>query len=210
MIDATQQSQSQLPEVSQSPIEPETQTSPASKPLWRSLIEVLIALALLLSIAQALFDTVALETDSMAPTLRSGQSVLISRVPYVLNAPERGDVVAIRSRIDPSKLMMYRVIGLPGDRVDVKGAQVTINNRPLREPYLPESIERLGVSTISIAQYRIDADEFFLLNDNRADTNDSRTSGLFQRDDFYGRAWLVFWPLENIHLMTHVRPEANE
>jgi signal peptidase I len=204
VIDATHQSSQ--PETTQPFINSETESTPAAKPLWRSLLEVLIAVALIVFLTQALFSVVTLTADNMSPTLRMGQSVLISRLPYALNAPERGDVVAIRSRIDPSRLLIYRVVGIQGDRVDVKGAQVTINNRPLREPYLPESAERLGVSTTSIAQYRIGPDEYFLLNDNRADTDDSRTSGLFQRDDFYGRAWLVFWPLENIRLISHTRP----
>ncbi len=142
----------------------------------------------------------------MSPTLRAGQSLLVSRVPYVLNAPARGDVVVARSRIDPSKLLTLRVVGLPGDRVNVKGAQISINDQPLREPYLGESSDRLSVGATTVGQFRMGQDEYFLVNDNRIDIDDSRTAGMFSRDDLYGRAWLVYWPIESIKAVAHTRP----
>jgi len=180
-----------------------------AKPLWRSIVETLIAIGMLLFLAQALFSTTVITGEAMSPTLRTGQSLLVSRVPYVLNAPARGDVVVVRNRIDPSILLAMRVVGLPGDRVNVKGAQISINDQPLREPYLAESSERLSVGTTTVGQYRVGQDEYFLVNDNRVDIANSRSSGMFTRDDLYGRAWLVYWPIESIKAVAHIRPTTD-
>ena len=176
------------------------------KPLWRGLLETLIAIGLVLFLAQALFSIVTIEGDAMSPTLRAGQVVVVSRAPYLLTPPRRGDVVAMRSRINPSRLLLFRVIGLPSERLNVKGAQVSINNQPLRELYLPDPTDRLGVNATLVDQYQIGRDEFFLMNDNRGNADDSRASGVFTRTDLAGRAWLIVWPPEGIQFVGPTQP----
>lgn len=180
---------------------PATPDLPARKPLWRNALETFIAIGMVFVLVQALFSIVTIDGDAMSPTLRAGQTLVVSRTPYLINMPRRGDIVALRSRINPAKMLLLRVVGLPGERLNVKGAQVSINGQPLYEPYLPESIDRIGVSTSLIGQYDIGHDEYFLLNDNRANSDDSRSSGLFTRADLAGRAWLIIWPLDNIQFM---------
>lgn len=182
----------------------------AAKPLWRSLIEIAIALGIVVVLANMVLASVEIRDDSMSPTLRPGQRVLVSRLPYLLAPPQRGDIVVVRNRIDPSAWETRRVIGGPGDRLDIKGAQVSVNGQPLNEPYQPENLERLGVNPLTTGQYQLVEDQFFLMNDNRADLDDSRSYGVSSADDIVGRAWLVMWPLENIAAVQHARPVLRE
>jgi signal peptidase I len=176
------------------------------KPFWRTLLELALAAGILIAAFNFFFTTTEVADDSMSPLFKPGQRLLISRIPYTLTAPARGDIVVIRSRIDPARSSAFRVIGLPGDVLNIKGAQVTLNNQPLREPYLPEALERLGVSSINVGQYRVPPGNYFLLNDDRTNLNDSRTFGMARSDDIIGRAWLAFWPPESIAVVRHERP----
>jgi signal peptidase I len=182
--------------------------APARKPLWRTLLELLLVAGILIAAFNFFFTTAEVVDDSMSPLLRPGQRVLVSRIPFTLTSPARGDVVVVRSRIDPTRSSTFRVVGLPGDLLNIKGAQVTLNNQPLREPYLPEALERLGVTSLNVGQYRVPERNYFLMNDNRFDLNDSRSFGMARSDDIMGRAWLVFWPPENIAVVRHERPTS--
>lgn len=181
-----------------------------SQPLWRSLLEILIALGIIVALYGFLFTSVNVAANDMSPTLRAGQRVLISRLPYRLTSPQRGDIVAVRSRIDPSQVQLYRVIGVPGDVLNIRGAQVAINALPLREPYLAESQGALSVGATTVGQYRIGQDNYFILNDNRFDLNDSRSFGTISRNEIIGRAWLVYWPLQDLAAVPHLRPHSEE
>jgi signal peptidase I len=187
-----------------------TATPGDAKPLWRSLIEIAIALGIVVVLANMVFASVEIRDDSMSPTLRPGQRVLVSRLPYLLAPPQRGDIVIVRNRIDPSAWETRRVIGGPGDRLDIKGAQVSVNGQPLKEPYQPENLERVGVNPLTTGQYQLVEDQYFLMNDNRADLDDSRSYGASSADDIVGRAWLVMWPLENVAAVQHARPAPRE
>jgi signal peptidase I len=199
-----------LPDLPAHAMQPTQARAAAShKPLWRALLELLLAAGILIAAFNFFFTTLEVADDSMSPLFRPSQHVMISRIPYALTSPARGDVVVIRSRIDPTRSTAFRVIGLPGDVLNIKGAQVTLNNQPLREPYLPEALERLGVTSINVGQYRVPEGNYFLLNDNRFNLNDSRSFGMARSDDIIGRAWLVFWPPESISFVRHDRPTSS-
>ncbi|BCX04726.1 MAG: signal peptidase I [Candidatus Roseilinea sp.] len=185
-------------------------TGPRGTPLWRSLLEILIVAGIVVSLYTFFFASTEVTDEGMNPTLRAGQRVLISRLPYHLTAPRRGDVVAVRSRIDPSRVELHRVVGLPGDALDIRGAQVSVNGLPLREPYLLEGRERLNLGATTVGRYRLGQDDYFLLNDNRANLGDSRSFGVFSRDQIVGRVWLIYWPPQNISAVAHTQPTRGE
>lgn len=184
----------------------ETNVTASRMPLWRAILELVLVGGILLAGFNFFFASIELSDDGMMPTLRPGQHLLVSRVPYLLTTPARGDLVVVRSRIDPTRSSAFRVIGLPGDMLNTKGAQVTLNNQPLREPYLPESLDRLSVSATNIGQYRVPEGSYFLMNDNRFNLNDSRSFGMARAGDIIGRAWLAYWPPESIAVIRHERP----
>lgn len=184
----------------------ETHAATSRLPLWRVLLELVLVAGILLAAFNFFFSGIELSDDGMIPTLKPGQRLLVSRTPYLLTTPARGDIVVVRDRIDPSRASAFRVLGLPGDVLNIKGAQVTLNNQPLREPYLPESLDRLSVSATNVGQYRVPEGSYFLMNDNRFNLNDSRSFGMARAGDLIGRAWLAYWPPESIAIIHPEKP----
>ncbi len=162
--------------------------------LWRTLGEtietvvpaVLIALLINLFLAQA----TQVLGQSMEPNLHTTQRVVVEKVTYRLfHGPRRGDIVII-DMPDRDELLIKRVIGLPGETVEVRAGQVYIEGRPLDEPwdvnpggpsYGPAVIPPLYV---------------FVLGDNRGASNDSRSFGPVPIDHIIGHAWFSYWPPE--------------
>jgi signal peptidase I len=188
----------------------EVAAEPRGKPLWRNLIEIALALTIVAGVFAFFFAGLTIDGDSMNPTLASGQRALFSRLPYQLTAPQRGDVVMVRDRVNPRLAKVYRVIGVPGDKLDVKGGQILLNGQPLVEPYVDPSQSVLSVSPTVTGRYQLSKDQYFVLNDNRLDTDDSRSFGSISSRDFIGRAWLVYWPLDSVAFIKHQPPTTFE
>ncbi len=148
---------------------------------------VVIALFINLFLAQA----TQVLGQSMEPTLQSSQRVVIEKVTYRFHGPRRGDIVVVNSEAQ-SDMLIKRVIGLPGETIEVKDGRVYINGDLLEEPwtvkpsrghYGPQAIPPLHV---------------FLLGDNRGASNDSRSLGAVPIEDIVGHAWVSYWPLRDI------------
>jgi len=172
----------------------------------RSTLEIVLMLAILVLIYAFFFTSAGIAEDNMNPTLRAGQQVLISRLPYRLAEPRRGDIVAVSSGQNPAVIRLYRVIGLPYERVTVRSGQVTINGRLLQEAYLLDPRPRFTQDATGDGDYRVGPNTYLLLNDNRVDRSDSRSFGLVPRDALIGRAWIIYWPPESIGFIPHQRP----
>jgi len=148
---------------------------------------VIIALLINLLLAQA----TRVYGQSMEPNLHTDQRLVVEKISYnhwwPVRGPQRGDVVVFRVNPD-SDLLIKRVIGLPGDRVEVRGGQVFINGQALDEPYLTRpTIGDYG--PIDVPPLHI-----FVLGDNRGFSNDSRSFGPLLLDSVIGRAWFSYWP----------------
>ena len=148
---------------------------------------VVIALFINLFLAQA----TQVLGQSMEPTLYSSQRVVIEKVTYRFQGPRRGDIVVVESSRQ-AEMLIKRVIGLPGETVEVTDGRVYINGELLEESWAvkpggghhgPETIPPLHV---------------FVLGDNRGASNDSRALGPVPIDDIVGHAWISYWPLRDI------------
>lgn len=148
---------------------------------------IVIALFINLFLAQA----TQVLGQSMEPTLHSSQRVVIEKVTYRFHGPRRGDIVVVNSSRQ-SEMLIKRVIGLPGETIEVRDGRVYVNGQLLEEPwtvkpgggqYGPQAVPPLHV---------------FVLGDNRGASNDSRTLGPVPIEDIVGHAWLSYWPLEDI------------
>ncbi|HYI12737.1 MAG TPA: signal peptidase I [Thermoanaerobaculia bacterium] len=160
---------------------------PRQKSLFRTIFEpiaVAIALALLVRAAVHLYS---IPSASMAPTLQSGDQIVVT--PYFFGRiPQRGDVVVFASPLDRGELIVKRVVAVPGDLIDSRLGRVRVGGYTLPEPYL------LGyASTGSIPAQVIPADSYFVLGDNRGDSIDSRSWGVVPQHTIVGRARLVLW-----------------
>lgn len=152
-------------------------------------LSALIALVVILF----LYQPVKVEGTSMMPGLQDNERVFINKFLYRfgLGAVERGDTVVFWFPGDPTKSFIKRIIGLPGDTVEVRAGQVYLNGRQLAEPYVPDEYR----DRISVASQRVPDGHFFVLGDHRSSSNDSRNWGPVPRDAIYGKAVFAYWPL---------------
>ncbi len=181
--------------------EPEPEPSFSKKVLHmlREVLEtvvpaVLIALLINLFLAQA----TRVYGQSMEPNLHTNQRLIVEKLSYNaflrqylgFDGPDRGDVVVIRVRTQGDELLIKRVIGLPGDVVEIRDGQVFVNGEPLDEPYLATKTSGIyGPTTVPPLH-------IFVLGDNRGSSNDSRSFGTISLKDVVGRAWFSYWPLD--------------
>ena len=127
---------------------------------------------------------------SMYPTLVSGEYVLFNRLAYLRRSPKRGDVVLVRGLLEGNKAVIKRVVGVPGDTVQLKQGVVTVNGVPLEEDSSPGDAE-----SSEHGLWILEQDEWFLLGDAMDMSTDSRSYGPVPRRAIRARVWLVYWPL---------------
>ena len=152
------------------------------------LLLFLVAIYVLIEMAAPRF---IVDGPSMEPTFHFDERLVVSRVGYLINDPQRGDIVVFNapgSQVgDPP--LIKRAIGLPGDTVAFRDGQLYINDELQPEPYINEPCTRCSDSTVTL-----NPDEYFLLGDNRNHSNDSRAFGPVQRNNIIGEALIRFWP----------------
>ena len=129
--------------------------------------------------------------DSMKPVLENGDVVLVNRIVYNATTPKRGDVVVFKPKgNDNTHYYIKRIIGLPGETIEVIENSVYINGKKLEEEYDTTRIDNVGVLS---EKMKLKEDEFFVLGDDRENSEDSRSAdvGNIKRAYIYGRAWFV-------------------
>jgi signal peptidase I len=127
--------------------------------------------------------------SSMQPNFQEGERLVINKVFYKLHEPERGDVIVFHPPGNKETDYIKRVIALAGETVEVKNGVVYINNQPLDEPY---QLKELPKYTLS--ERRVPSNEYFVLGDNRNNSNDSHNNWTVPRQNIIGKAWLSIWP----------------
>jgi len=161
------------------------------------IISIAAAIILSLFIRQFVFTAAVVSGPSMEPTLQNGDRVIVNRIAIRLSAPENGDIVAFPYPANPEDKHIKRIIGVPGDTVDVQNHLIIINGELFVDYYSPDGVFLTGDMNFPVV---IGYDEFFVLGDNRLNSKDSRFAsvGLIQRDDIIGSAWFRFIPIDNI------------
>ena len=134
---------------------------------------------------------------SMVPTLKYGDRVLVNKFIYRFTEPERGDVVVFKSVQDDQQDLIKRVVGVPGDKISVRGGRLFVNDEPQREPYVNKKMpDRSFAAPTTVPQNHI-----FVMGDNRANSQDSRVFGPVPKENIEGEAFLRFWPPGRIGLL---------
>jgi signal peptidase I len=179
----------------------------ALKKALREVIEtVILALVIFLGVRAAVQNFVV-DGSSMEPSLHDGEVILVNKLAYLFGSPQRGDVVVLRSPRDPDRDIIKRIIGLPGETVEIKNGKVYIDvfdGRPLEEPYIH------GKPRGSMAPTKIEENHYFVLGDNRARSLDSRQLGLMPKENIIGKAWLALWPISEWGLAPNFPVMASE
>ena len=130
---------------------------------------------------------IRVDGDSMIPTLVSGEYVAVNRLSYQLGSPQRGDIIVFHFPRNPKEEYIKRVVGLPGDVVEVMNGSVYVNGQSLAENYLNVKMNYTG-------KWEVPADQLFVLGDNRNNSSDSHDWGTVPMDYVVGTAVLVYWP----------------
>ena len=186
-----------------SPLETNVPAAPGWLGVWRSQQENirLVAIALILAILIRIFiaEPRYIPSDSMIPTLHTGDRLVVEKVSYHFHPPHTGDIVVFEPPEQLQSLgyrkdqvFIKRIIGKPGDLVRVNNGKVYINDRPLSEDYIAEPPDYQLVSV------KVPEAEFFVMGDNRNDSNDSHIWGFLPKQNIIGRAIFRFWPFDRI------------
>jgi signal peptidase I len=151
-----------------------------------------VALLVLLALAVRAFvaEPFAIPSESMAPTLRPGDHVLVEKLSYRFGSPRRGDLVVFRSP-DGGSLAVKRIVGLAGDRVAIEDGVLAIDGHLQREPY----VDQKSVDSVYFGPIVVPRGDVFVMGDNRADSHDSRDYGAVPRGALIGRVVTTLWPL---------------
>lgn len=202
------------------PVEPKKEIPSTSWPDWlkgslgfflETVKIFLIALAIILPVRYFLVQPFYVKGASMEPTFHDYEYLLIDEISYRVGQPQRGDIVVFRYPEDKSQFFIKRIIGLPGETLDVTSdgrVQVTPvgpgSPVVLNETYLSPSLQ-----TDCIKQYdckfplTLGVNEFGVMGDNRPASLDSRYFGVVPRSDIVGKAWVRVWPFSNFTVFKH-------
>ncbi|HZZ99304.1 MAG TPA: signal peptidase I [Candidatus Paceibacterota bacterium] len=185
-------------------LEPQNQPEPPLKDeilafIWETVKIVAVCLAIIIPIRYFLLQPFFVKGASMETTFQDGDYIFANELTYEIGNPERGDVVVFHYPLDPSQFFIKRIIGLPGETVEIKNNQVIIYNQQhpegfvLDEPYLDP-----GQQTLGNIRMKLDDNEFFVMGDNRLESSDSRSWGPVNRSLITGRVFVRLLPLSRI------------
>jgi len=161
---------------------------------------VIIVIAFVLSIVIRTFiiDTRIVPTGSMLPTIQLQDRLIVDRLFYKFSKIERGDIIVFQATENSHEELdlVKRVIGLPGEKVQIKNGKVYINDKPLYEPYIKEPPDYEYGPVI------VPENSYFMLGDNRTASKDSHVWGFLPEENILGKVWIRYWPLNKIGALT--------
>ncbi len=177
-----------------------------------ALVAVLLAVGVRWFVAEPRY----IPSSSMEPTLQIDDRLIVEKLSYRFRKPQRGDIIVFYPPNDPavpdsSKVYIKRVIGLPGDRLQITGGKVYVNGQPLTETYIQEAPNyelpagdpskcpacfRLPASAIQKNSFRVPEGAYWVMGDNRNNSLDSHAWGFLPEKNIVGRAMFRYWPLD--------------
>lgn len=167
--------------------------------IWETVI-LIVAIYALVNLASVRF---IVEGPSMQPNFHTGQVLVISRIHYLLANPQRGDIAVFNAPdVQPDEPpYIKRVIGIPGDTIEIRDTKVFVNGQELNESYINEPCKP---NMCADRTWLLGTDEYFLMGDNRNHSRDSRAFGAVRRERIIGEALIRYWPPQDWGLVTHI------
>ncbi|MDD2205923.1 MAG: signal peptidase I [Aminobacterium sp.] len=165
------------------------------KPWWRETLEtVLWAVALALVLRTFVVQSYWIPSGSMIPTLQIRDRVMAAKFWYYFSEPKRGQIVVFKFPDDTKKDFVKRIIGLPGETIEIRDGVVYVNGEPLQEPYI-QNHDSVSMNSITVPQ-----DHYFMLGDNRPNSWDGRywEHQFVSKEALRGPAFFRFWPLPRV------------
>lgn len=166
--------------------------------MWEYVKTVVIAIAIVIPVRMFIAQPFIVEGASMEPNFHGGDYLIIDELSYQFREPMRGDVIVFRYPLNPRNFFIKRIVGLPGEEVEIRNGSVFIDgvSGRLGEPYLPPDLP-----TIPDSRVLLEPDQYFVLGDNRAHSSDSRVWGTLPRENVTGRALVRLWPITQMDLL---------
>ncbi|MDQ2741736.1 MAG: signal peptidase I [Chloroflexota bacterium] len=166
--------------------------------LAKELLETVILTVAIFLVVRVALQNFKVEGMSMVPNLHNNEYILVNKVDYHIQSPQRGDVIVFQAvpAGQPNKDFIKRVIALPGETVAVHNHQVFINGRALREPYIAQAPDYV------FSPRRVPKNSYFVLGDNRNDSYDSSKWPVtwLPSADIIGKAWVAYWPPSDLSI----------
>lgn len=161
------------------------------KQFIKEFFETLLIAAIIFAGINAISSRIRVKSISMQPTLYERDFVLVNKLAYQVGAPNRGDVIVFEYPLDPdSEPYIKRIIGLPGERIEIHNGTVFVNGEPLSEPYTKASPNYTG-------SWNVPEGSLFVLGDNRNNSSDSHQWGMVPIENVLGKALFVYFPLSH-------------
>ncbi|HIE11993.1 MAG TPA: signal peptidase I [Desulfotomaculum sp.] len=157
---------------------------------------LIIAVVLAILIRAFLFQPFYIPSSSMMPTLLQGDRIIVSKLSYYFHPPERGDIIVFHFPLNKKKNYVKRLVGLSGETVQLSGGSLFIDGRRVPEPYLPP-----GTCFADYGPVKVPEDAYFMLGDNRMNSEDSRVWGFLDRELIVGKAVVLYWPPNRIRIV---------
>ena len=159
---------------------------------------VVVALAIVIPIRYFLFQPFFVKGESMQPNFQNGDYLIIDEISYRFREPQRGEVIVFKYPQNESQLFIKRIIGLPGEKVEITDNVIKVTKTDgqlvdLKETYLPSSIETDGNIDITL-----ESNQYFMLGDNRQFSFDSRRFGVVNKKEIIGKVFLRAWPFATL------------
>lgn len=176
------------------------------KSIFRELLGWIVYIFLIVILTYIVITYVGQRTqvsgDSMMPTLEDGDNLIVDKITYRFTDPERYDIIIFPYQYEEDKYYIKRIVGLPGETVQIIDGVLYINGEDIGENYGAEMMQNAGIAIEPIV---LGENEYFLLGDNRNNSSDSRAVnvGVISGDDIIGRAWVRIWPLTSIGVIEH-------
>lgn len=172
--------------------------------LLREVLETILLTVILFLVLNATTGRFQVRGSSMEPTMHDGQYLVISKLTYWIHPPERGDIIVFHPPHDPAEDYIKRIVGLPGERVEIRDGVVWVDGTVLEESYIASHASYSNA-------WSLGDEEYFVLGDNRSNSDDSHNWGMLPQENIVGKAWLCYWPPEAWGLVAHCTfPEPTE
>ena len=166
--------------------------------VWEVVKIVVLALAIVIPIRYFLFQPFVIQGSSMEPNFHEADYLIVDELTYRFRQPERGEVIVFKYPLDTTKRFIKRVIGLPGESVEIKNGEVMVTGTDgktviLGEPYIPSNLK-----APDMPPFKLEAAQYFVLGDNRPYSSDSQDWGDVPQRDIIGKVEFRLWPLSDL------------
>ena len=174
-----------------------SQRGASFKALVFDILETLLLTIIIYAVLSTFIGRFTVLSISMEPTLYQGQYLLINKQGHKIWPLQRGDIIVFKYPNNPEKYYIKRLIGLPGEKIELRGGKLYVNGELTPEPWIA------GLKWSSSGSWKLDNDQYFVMGDNRNNSSDSRSWGAVGKEYIIGKALFRYWPIPDLGPLKH-------